>query len=185
MATLKTQVTSILVKPEIANIKFSLAGISIDQNSYKEVKAKIDNDKITVSYSDKIGQEAKYRYTANTLFLGFKAIDTSDKEALVVHECTHAALDILGKSVLVKYSEAAAFVAQCLYFYYVNQLAISKGSTPTFNNPVLKAAWDAAAKARQNSTLSMADIGTLLTEISNDSHYKSTADKNENFDGVS
>ena len=184
MSDLKTQVSNVLAKTATAKIKFSLDGISIDANAYKQVKTNIENGKIQVNYSDKIGATAKYRYTHNILFLGFKNIDNSDKEALVIHECTHAACDIAGKAVLVSHSEAAAHVAQCLYYYYINEAALASGNKPTFKSSLLKAAWDVAMTARQNSTLSDEDIKTLMAEIAKHPTYKDGANQNENFDGV-
>ena len=86
---------------------------------------------------------------------------------------------------LVSHSEAAAYVAQCLYYYYINEAALASGKTPTFNNALLKAAWDVATKARQNSSLSDQDIKPLLDEIAKDSSYKDRVTQNENYDGVS
>jgi len=111
-------------------------------------------------------------------------VNTGDKEALVIHECTHAACDIAGKTVVVSHSEAAAYVAQCLYFYYINEAALASGKTPTFNDPILKAAWDVATIARQNSSLSNQDIATLIAEISKHPTYKDRATQDVNYDGV-
>jgi hypothetical protein len=185
MSNLETQIGNVLTKVETGKIKFSLGAISIDANSYKQVKTNIDNGKIKVVYSNKIGADAKYRYTSNTLSLGFQVVDTSDKEALIIHECTHAACDIAGKALLVTHSEAAAYVAQCLYFYYINETALANGNTPTFKLPILQAAWDVATKARQNSSLSNKDIEKLLAEIAKHPMYKDRATQDENYDGVS
>ena len=186
MDNLDTKVSAILAKAETGKIKFSLGAISIDSNAYKQVKTNIDNGKIKVVYDAKVGAgTAKYRYTHNTLRLGFQVIDTADKEALIIHECTHAACDIAKKALLVSHSEAAAYVAQCLYFYYLNEAALATGNVqPTFKSGILTAAWDVATKARQNSSLSDKDIEKLLAEIAKDSKYKDRHSQNEDYDGV-
>lgn len=94
-------------------------------------------------------------------------------------------MDITGKTLLVKYSEAAAYVAQCLYFYYANEPAFAV-QTPTFGNKVLQAAWDLATLVRntKNGILTMADIAGLLKEISANPLYKKTADTDAKYNGV-
>jgi len=184
MGALETQVVKVLTKAETGKIKFSLGVISIDSNSYKQVKTNIDNGKIKVVYDSKLGKNAaKYRYTHNTLFLGFQLADTGDREALIIHECTHAVCDIAKKALLVSQSEAAAYVAQCLYFYYLNEAALAKGTVqPTFKSGILQAAWDVATKARQNSSLSDKDTEKLIAEIAKDPAYKSK--QSYAYDGV-
>lgn len=186
MGDLETKVSNVLMKTETGKIKFSLGEISIDSNSYKQVKTQIDNGKIKVVYSKEIGANAaKYRYTHNTLFLGFQSVNNIDKEALIIHECTHAACDIAKKALLVSHSEAAAYIAQCLYFYYRNEQALSTGNLkPTFKSKILKAAWNVATKALHNSSLGDNDIKELLAEIARDSAYKKRHKQKENYDGV-
>ena len=186
MSDLKTQVSNVLAKAETSKINFSLPTIAIGSNSYKDVKTNIDSGKITVAYDIKVGANAaKYRYTANTLFLGFSLVDNADKEALIIHECTHAACDIAKKTLLISHSEAAAYVAQCLYFYYLNEKALSTGKQPTFKSGILQAAWDASTKARNNNgSLSAKDIEKLISEIVKNPTYKDGNTKSETYDGV-
>lgn len=186
MSALTDAVGAVLDKVETGRIVFSLGGISIDANSYKGVKTQIDAGKIKVEHNPKIGtNNGVYRYTANTLFLGFQTADNLDREALIVHECCHAAMDIAAKTVRVAHSEAAAYVAQCLYFYYRNEAAFSSGARkPTFASEKLSAAWDVATKARANPALSDEDIAPLLAAIAKDPTYKDRHDKDESYDGV-
>jgi len=186
MGDLEKKVSYVLTKTETGKIKFSLGSISIDSNSYKQVKTQIDNGKIKVVYSKEIGANAaKYRYTHNTLFLGFQSVNDIAKEALIIHECTHAAFDIAKEALLVSHSEAAAYIAQCLYFYYCNEQALSTGNVkPTFKSKILKAAWNVATKALQNSSLSDNDIKELLAEIVRDPVYKKRHKQQEKYDGL-
>lgn len=186
MSALSDAVGAVLDRVETGRISFTLGAITIDSNSYKGVKTQIDAGKIKVEYKAKAGTNGGiYRYTANTLFLGFQTVDNMDREALIVHECSHAAMDIAAKTVRVSHSEAAAYVAQCLYFYFRNEAAFSSGArTPTFASAILTAAWDVATKARANPKLADDDIAPLLTAIANDSTYKDRHDKDEKFDGV-
>ena len=129
--------------------------------------------------------KAIYRYTHNTLFLGFNTGLNADKEALIVHECTHAAMDIAGKTLQRNYSEAAAYIAQCLFFFYKNKAALSKpGIKPKFRSSLLRKAWEVAMKALKSSVLTNKDIKPLLSEIAKHPLYKRRHLKNVAYDGV-
>lgn len=183
---MKQIVLNTLDKPEIRKIAFGFGTIYINALSFESVKEAIKKDKIKVEYKSSLGANtAKYRYTANTLFLGFKDTGGStDREALIVHECVHAIFDIAGKTMLVKQSEAAAYVTQVLYFYYRNESVILAGSTPTFKDPILKAAWDVAMIARRRSNITEKEVAPLYTAISKHSLYKNNYNNDEKYDGV-
>jgi len=183
---MKNMIITVLSKPEVAKIKFSFGAISINSTSFRNVKNAVTTGKITVSYNAKLGAgRATYRYTHNTLFAGFKATaGIADREALLVHECTHAASDIAGKKMLVKESEAAAYIAQCLYFYYKNEKAIKAGATPTFKNNILKSTWSIAMKAVGNSSLSAADVKPLMDAISKHPLYLKRHSAKVIYDGI-
>ncbi len=183
---MKNMAIIILSKPEVAKINFSFGGMNIAPKSFQQVKSAITGNKITISHDAKLGfGQAKYRYTHNTLFTGFKTTGgNTDLEALLVHECVHAACDIAGKKMLVNQSEAAAYLAQCLYFYYMNEAAIKGGATPTFKNSILKAAWPIAIKAVSNSALSTSDVQPLLTAVSKHPTYLRRHANQVIYDGI-
>lgn len=183
---MKSMVTTLLSKPEVAKIKFSFGAISIDSNSFASVKNAVTKGKIKVKQNKGLGNKiAKYRYTHNILFSGFKTTGgNADLEALLVHECVHGAFDILGKKMLVSQSEAAAYIAQCLYFYYKNEKAIKGGATPTFKNSVLKAAWPIALKAVKSSSLKTSDIQPLFSAIAKHPTYKKRHSTQVGYDGI-
>lgn len=184
---IEDDIIAVLSKPEVAKIDFTLSAIKIDGSSFKRVRTAIQQAKIKVVYSSDLGKAvAKYNYIKNTITVGFSAVKKDgDLEALVVHECTHAACDIAGKKLLVVESEAAAFVAQCLYFYHLNAAELAKpGVSPTFADPILKAAWAVAAKARSKSVLSSADIEPLTAAVTMHAKYKSRHSELETYDGI-
>jgi len=150
------------------------------------VKTAIQNDKIKVVYVASMGSKnGAYRYTHNELRLGFKRADSDfDRQALIIHECTHAIFDIAGKPMTVSDSESAAYIAQCLYFYYVNQAAIDGGAKATFANAILSAAWDAAMKAIKKPDLTEDDLKALRKAISENSKYKDRHNKKDKYDGI-
>jgi hypothetical protein len=140
--------------------------------------------KISVVRSEK---PTKYRSTNNTLLLNPKdASAGADMEALIVHECTHAGCDLRKASLTVDYSEAVAFVAQCLFFYYKNEKVLKSGSAkPTFADPILKGAWKVAMKVKEPgaAALSAADVKPLLNAIASHKNYKNTYSKQVIYDG--
>lgn len=186
MGVLETAVGDVLAKTETGKINFALSTLAIDGNSFKGVKKAVDDGKIKVVYDAQRGSNsAAYRYTANTLFVGFNLVNTQDRQALVIHECTHAACDIAAKALLVTHSEAAAYIAQCQLFYYLNEAALSSGKTvPTFQSAILTEAWPVAMKARTSPTLADGDIAKLIAAISADPVYKERVANSEAYDGV-
>lgn len=184
---MKKMVCEILAKPEVAKIKFTLGPVTIEPHSFTQVEESILNGKIKVVFTPKLpANNAKYRYTHNTLFLGFMTVGNNiDKQALIIHECSHAAMDIAGKALLVSHCEAAAYVAQCLFFYYTNEADLSKpGVKPTFQSAILQEAWKVAEKARDHEVLNDEDIAELLKEIAKHPLYKTRHSKHEPYDGV-
>jgi len=183
---MKNMVSTVLSKPEIKKIKFSFKTLNITPASFQQVKAKIHSNKIKVVRSNKLSaNDAKYSSVTNTLKLGFSSIGGStDREALIIHECVHAACDIAGKALRVSHAEAVAYVAQCLFFYFRNESALKSGKTPTFASPVLREAWKTATKARSNYVLKESDIKPLLEAIAKQPNYKNIYSKSYAFDGV-
>jgi len=175
-----------LSRSEIRRMAFGFASVYINAMAFEPVIKAVKDGKIKVQHKASLGsQGGVYRYTANTLFLGFTATaGSSDREALIVHECTHAACDVKKKTITVKVSEAIAYVAQVLYFYYRNEAAIKKGAKPTFKNPILKAAWDVAMIARHRSSITDKEAQPLYQAIAAHPLYKGRHDKDEKYDGV-
>ena len=186
-AALSTLVRSILSRPEVAKIDFTLGGLRMAPSSFGLVREYILRGKIAVAYSPTLGAgAAKYRYAENKLVMGFRAADvTADGEALIVHESVHIACDLSALSVKTGIDEAAAYVAQCLYFYYRNEKLLSEpGVEPTFADPILKEAWSVAMKARSTKTVPDEDIKGLLKAISKHHLYAKTHSVVRHYDGV-
>ena len=183
---MKDMVLNLLSRAEVTRIRFSFGAIQINASFFQSVRNAIAADRIQVVHNPSIGAGlAIYRYTHNTLFLGFRTIaGNTDREALIVHECTHAAFDISGRRMPVQESEAAAYIAQCLYFYYKHEQAFQAGRNPTFRRAILRAAWSIAMQARTQPNLSSDDLQPLLTAIRNDPFYRRRHDRQVPYDGV-
>ncbi len=183
---MKKTVTDVLNKPAIRKIAFSFGSIYINASRFASVATAIGNDKITVRYKSSLGSKnGSYVYTANKLLLGFKKTKgDGDREALIVHECVHAAFDITGTAIIVKHSEAAAYIAQCVYFYYQNEGLFTSGGSISFSNPILKAAWKVAMITKKRSRIKNSEMAPLYLAISKHSLYKKSYNKTDNYDGV-
>ncbi len=186
-AALRTLVRSVLAKPEVKKIDFTLGGLRVGPPSFSLVSEGILNARIDVTHDAKLGGgAAKYRYHENKLVLGFDASGvTADNEALIVHECVHIAGDLSVVAVKVGMDEAAAYVAQCLYFFYKNEKLLSEpGISPTFADPILKEAWQVATKARRSKVLVDDDLEALLKAIAEHHLYSHTHSVMRHYDGA-
>lgn len=183
-------VRSVLSRPETARINFSLGGMMIEPSSFQMVKEKILGGQIDVVCDRSLAaNKAKYRPLENTLHLStafrINGIST-DQEALIIHECVHAAADLSALAVKIGLDEAAAYVAQCLYFYYRNEAELKRpGKRVDFDNkPILEEAWKVATLARSKNKLSDRDIAQLLWVISQHRLYKKNHTFKRPYDGV-
>ncbi|MBK1719079.1 hypothetical protein [Thiocystis violacea] len=183
---LKDLVISTLDNANVSRIVFSFGPVAVDARSYTSVKDAVRNDRITVVHVPSLGvNRASYRYTHNMFRLGFTAIGGSaDRQALLVHEATHAIFDINEMDMKVKESEAGAYIAQCLFFYYVNERAIEGGASPTFADPILQAAWPIAVGATSTPNIPVASLEPLYRAIANSSQYSGTAEDDIDYNGV-
>lgn len=183
---MKEVVLSVLDQPAIRRIAFSFGPIMVNAMSFEPVKTALNETRITVVYSSKLGaNRAKYSFTNNRFTLGFRSASGNlDREALIAHEATHAALDAVSNPRSVKQSEAAAYILQCLYFYYRNESAFQDGAQPTFADPILRAAWSVSQICRRRTQLTDDEVEPLFDAIAQHSLYRGREDDEEAFDGV-
>src|SRR5215510_4818489 len=109
---MKEVVLSVLDQPAIRRIAFRFGPIMVNAMSFEPVKTAINETRIAVVYSSRLGaNRAKYSFTNNRFTIGFRSASGNlDREALIAHEATHAALDAASNPRSVKQSEAAAYI---------------------------------------------------------------------------
>lgn len=183
---MKDLVVNTLNDGNVPSIAFSFGPVSVGAAGYTAVKTAVDGGSITVEHVPSLGARgARYRYTHNQFRLGFNSIGGSaDKKSLIVHEATHAIFDINRTTMKVKQSEAAAYIAQCMMFYFLNRAALEGGSAaPTFADPILAAAWPIATAAIATPAVPEASLAPLYTAIANNSMY-ADAEEDEGYDGI-
>lgn len=179
-------VTEVLELPSTLRIAFSFGAVTVGNAGFKSVVDALAAGKITIVVNPKLGANtAVYSFKKNRFSFGFKgAAGNGDRESLVVHESVHAALDVSKSPLRVKQSEAAAYIAQCLYYYYRNESEFSGGRSPTFGDPILKAAWPVSQIVLTRAKLEDADVEPLFKAIAEHALYKGRADNTDDFDGV-
>src|SRR5262245_20304372 len=108
------EVLRVLTDPNVSKINFSVGAITIDADGYRNVASYIAAKDIKVVP----GKEAVAYYDGrlNTIETpgGNPPLDVGDS-AQLLHECTHAIVDIDRLDVLVLDNEVAAYLAQLTY----------------------------------------------------------------------
>jgi hypothetical protein len=182
---MKDLVISVLDDANVSRIAFRFGPVNVSSTGYAAVKTAVDAGRIGAIHVPALGAaNARYEYTPNNRFkLGYTALGGSaDRKALLLHEATHAIYDLNSTQMKQKESEAGAYIAQCMFFYYLNEAALQGGATPTFSGqPILTAAWPIAMAARTTPGIPEASLAPLYTAIANDHSYD--AEANVPYDG--
>jgi hypothetical protein len=144
MAVGKEDVLQVLRDPNLAKINFSLGGLRIDADACRKVAAAIQSGKIGIIQGDdptwaayfpeadsiKRGDRTE-RIPAHSLVIQrTQAFDLNDR-ALIVHECTHAFLDVTCAVATTKLSsEVSGYMAQVLFLMANGQEPSDEDQTP-------------------------------------------------------
>ena len=180
----KRTVKGILNDSETQKIKsFSFGGIGFDPKTFPLLAGFIDRGQIKVEDSGKNGM-AEYDYSTNTIILGFSWTLDYVKEALVLHECTHAVYDVAKTKMSTAVSESIAYIVQCQY------LLVKRGDGKRLTSPnpakdlVFELAWKMAAKLLQGTPPTSSEKASLQTAVSQHPLYMATSAADAGFDGV-
>ncbi len=182
----KKTVTSNLRDGDVQKMKsFSLSGIGFDPRTFPVLADFIDRGKISVEYDSEKNGMAEYDYTTNTIIMGFTWALDEVKNALIIHECTHAVYDVAKTKMTTAISESIAYIAQCQY------LVIKRGDGKRLTSPnaakdlVFKLAWSIAVNLVLKDTKpTQSEQGALITAISQHPFYMGKAAGDAGFDGV-
>ena len=184
---MKDMVLKVLRNPITrTKISFKIGSVYIGPSYYRRTESAIENDDIEIKYVNKKNKNiAKYSHTHNRMVLGFKRIGGNlDREPLILHELTHAAHDIRGIPHMRLYAEAAAYIAQQVFFYFQHQSRFDAGETVHFSDKIGRAAWGVSHHARKKgSFVSDAEAKPLFDALRADKLYKNLK-KDYEYDGV-
>lgn len=122
--SLDTDIRDFLRSNDVKQIDFSMSGMRVTGHGYWELSNSFSDDPIrhrARAYSDPrfVGRyEALYEPMQDKIRLRSPdVLDTLEGRATVLHECTHAQLDLRGFPTSVRSNEAAAFVAEAIYMH--------------------------------------------------------------------
>ena len=147
--------------------------------------------KITVRYDPKSKYGAYYNAAKNEIALSFTHAPTWKHNALIVHECVHAAMDVDYRSYeLIDHltSEAAGFIAQCMFKLtkmtpeeYGNRLGSRRHAA---TDKIFRAAWSIALAYHTGGRIRSSDWIDLEAALKTHPGYASKSNEIANFDGV-
>lgn len=180
----KRTVKGILNDSETQKIKsFAFGGIGFDPKTFPLLAGFIDRGQIKVDDGGPSG-EAAYDYKTNTIILGFSWTLDYVKEALILHECTHAVYDAVNTKMSVAISESIAYIVQCQY------LLVKKGDGKRLSSPnkakdlVFELSWKIAANLLQGTPPTASEKAALQTAVSQHPFYMGNSAGDAGFDGV-
>lgn len=165
---------------------FSFGGIGFDAKTFPLLAGFIDRGKIKVEYDSAKDGEAAYDYATNTIILGFRWAIDEVKNALIIHECTHALYDVAKTKMTTAISESIAYIVQCQY------LIIKRGeggkrlsSKDSAKDLVFELAWKIAAELQVNGKApTKSEQAALQAAVSQHPFYMAKSAGDAGFDGV-
>jgi len=181
-------VVETLADKAIAKIKFKIDSFAVNPDSYALVASLVRSGRITVKYDASYGTSAYYNQKTNTLELAFTTATRLPQRGLIVHECTHAAFDALRYSEsTVAISEAAAFIAQCL-FVRINWPGKIEPDDRLYDDdekkdPVYAQAWKIAVMLFEGKAPAPADYTSLIEAVLKHPDY-THGRKKSGWDGI-
>ncbi|MBX3417090.1 MAG: hypothetical protein KF851_05765 [Pirellulaceae bacterium] len=109
---------------QVGQVKFTMKGISIGFQDYYVVSKRLSDRQIPVFHDSSKGNSAEYFHKnvppiRGYMVIGFREAANVLQRSVVVHEATHAALDLRGVQMWVSDSEAISYLAQAMYYYSV------------------------------------------------------------------
>lgn len=140
----------------------------------------------------KFASVAAYNSGSDTLEFGFTTASSLSQKALILHEATHAVLDvIMAPGMKIADSEAMAYIVQCQYARANNTVAgarLGASDTSTADgkaeDKVFKIAWSIAGKILKNKSPKNGDYQKLKKAISKAPKYRTTYNDTANWDGL-
>lgn len=186
---LKKNIVETLVSTPVKWINFTFANRMISPVGYYYIASMVSNETIKCEVKAGLGNTAMYDPKKNTIFANDGSYGETyfDEKSLLVHECTHAVLDVFyngrdmngnkSTGVTVLDDETIAYIAQAMY------IVAAKGAQPTDNSLPDYHAFDVVAdrlKAVMKNgwtgcdtiAFTAADVAGLQTSIKKNSMYK-------------
>lgn len=191
--SLITSVINTLRSSEVQKMKpFSFGQCTIAPVEYTKLAWSMilyDNPQI-VKNSRMKEADADYATGSNKLRFKFNKAVSVEQKALVIHEATHAVMDMLKIKMLVKYAEMFAYIAQCQFamvaapqngrFYE----EADKHDPENIGDQRFAAAWNIAKRLQSGGSVDSEDYENLADLISIDPKYKTLCNKMADYNGI-
>ena len=187
--TAKTSVAAVLGSSNLLKIKdFTFNGQKFRTadlaHMYHEVSN--SNGKLNVKVKPDSKFDAFYQSKGNTLYLRFYAATDLTKQALVVHEVTHALFDFKMAKMDIATSESIAYITQCQY-----ARANSKSDDPEVrlwdngdDDWVFDIGWRIAGKLLAGGSINSSDEADMRQAVRKNSKYFKEYTAMADFDGI-
>lgn len=178
-------VVRVLSTAETKNISVATDAVTVSSAAIGGVRYAVSRNLLNVRYSSALDGWAEYDAEENVLALGFCYAESVTREALIVHECIHAAVDLSKVQGLMEAdNEGAAYIGQCMY---AQQKMTTPGARLYSENAardlVFERAWDIADKLLQGTSVTPYEYQRLRTAIHGHPWYPNSRDVH-NYDGI-
>lgn len=186
MADLKQEVINLLKGEAVSKLStFGLSGFSVTAAELKAVGKAVEDGKIKVTTFSGDGPGAWYDSGPNEFGFRWDDLGALTRKALVVHEATHAALDIENASeIKVLDSEGIAYVHQCQFALpHATGNDRLLGSTPS-GDKVFAAAWSIAKTLSEGKTPTEKQIEALREGVRVHPNYLHDHNDKAKFNGI-
>lgn len=160
---LKENVIQVLESYEATLIHFSLFGVTVNGSGYKNVAKKIADNRASVVKSSRMGNNIEGFYYDGSDIFKFRHNQPNSRKwkSSVIHEATHALVDL--KRIIISRvdSEVLAYTAQCIYLRRSNYDFSHAGRNPTILHPSLDLA-DSIIQGRGISPILVSNLQNAI-----------------------
>lgn len=184
----KQTVANVLGSSRIGKMKkFTFEGHTFDPSHLAHMYYEVTQGALNVKLDMSQSSSAYYKAGSNTLYIKFVGADSITRQALIVHETTHALFDFKAAKMDIAASESIAYIAQCLY-----ARANSGNSDPdarlydekSSKDKVFEIGWEIAGKILNGGSVSSDDVSNMRSAVSHHPYYASNHGSTADFDGI-
>lgn len=179
-------IVNTLTKSAVLRVNVRINRFNIRGRHYLNAANRMVDGAIRIRYDAKVGKKlSEYDSARNALALPWYRVNTVTRQALVVHEATHIVLDMMkAKGLWIVESEAAAYMAQCLYarIQWGGKRRLTDGNGDL--DYLFQVATDAADVILGGGSPDVMMIEELLHAVKDYEPYRATWNKTAQFDGV-
>ena len=124
----RTVVQSVLRRPELEHINFSIGGAIVDRSLFKDVLGHVDTHTILCAGTDTglpEGVLGQWTGLENLMIIRRPTERSFNKDATIVHECVHAGLDVRKRPMLTLEGESCGYVAEAIFSIVARRLPLT------------------------------------------------------------